>query len=214
MSYLDLIDATNARLLHDAWRLAATSMGSVYYSLPVPDGELPGDRPWPPRWEQLEGAFDFRGRRVLELGSNLGLLSIFALLAGAEAATACDRDAVVLRAGQITASCFGVFPAFVHCDLTHSDDWETRLLRHEPDVACLLNVFHWVEDKQRLIRFLAHFDELITEEHDSAGAARRRLRAAGFENVSVVAESEIGRPILVARRTGGRTGGSRRGAQS
>lgn len=187
-------------LLARAWEMGARSMGSVYYSLDLPTRELPGDRPWLERWSQLRDAFDFRGRRVLELGANMGLLSMFALVEGAEAAIAADRDRSVLRAGQVAASALDVFPTFVHCDVAYSPMWEDTLLSHTPDVMFLLNVIHWVEGPERLMRFCAQFDELVVEDHEPFEVARDRFRAIGFDEVRLVGTTEIDRPLFVARR--------------
>jgi hypothetical protein len=74
------------------------------------------------------------------------------------------------------------------------------VLAFRPDVVFALSVLNWVADKARLLAFLGRCEELIYEGHDSALVERRRLRAAGFTTIELVATSERGRPILHGRK--------------
>ncbi len=195
------------RRLHAAWRLAASAganapgAGLAYYELEVAGLRLPGERPWALRWQSLRGATSYRGRRVLELGCNLSLLSTFLLRhAGAAAALAVDRNPAILEAAAMAAAAYGVRPEFRELDLDDAGDWESALAAFHPDVVFALSLCRWVQDQPRLLAFLGRFEELIYEGHDSARTERRRLRAAGFEEILVVDTSERGRPILHCRR--------------
>jgi SAM-dependent methyltransferase len=195
------------RSLHAAWQLAASAGANApgarlaYYELDIGGLRLPGERPWAGRWRCLQGITDYRGRRVLELGCNLGLLSTFLLKhAGAAAALAVDRNATILTAAARAARAYGVRPEFRAIDLDRDEDWESALAAFRPDVVFALSLFRWVRDKTRLLAFLGRFEELIYEGHDSTRTERRRLRAAGFAEVALVATSERGRPILHCRR--------------
>ena len=99
--------ARAARRLAPRRRLAgASSPGRAlaYYELDFGGLRLPGERPWAVRWRVLRQITALRGRRVLELGCNLGLLSIFLLKeAGAAAALAVDRDPLILEAAAQAA---------------------------------------------------------------------------------------------------------------
>jgi predicted Ser/Thr protein kinase/predicted RNA methylase len=194
------------RALDVAWRIAAASNASspdqsvAYYQLEFQGLCWPGERPWAERWRALRRITPYRGRRVLELGCNLGLLSIFLLKeAGAAATLAVDRDAPILAAAANAARAFGVRPEFRRVDFDRDADWEAELLAFRPDVVFALSVLNWVADQARLLAFLARCDELIYEGHDSALVERRRLRAAGFTTIELVATSERGRPILHCR---------------
>lgn len=193
--------------LHEAWRRAADSSASspgraiAYYELEVDGLRLPGERDWAARWRSLAHVTDYRGRRVLELGCNMALLSIFLLKdAGAAATLAVDCDPTILEAAALAAAAFGVEPRFARIDLDRDPDWETTLEAFRPDLVFALSVLNWVADKERLLAFLGRFDEVIFEGHDSTSTERRRLRAAGFEAIELVATSERGRPILHCRK--------------
>jgi hypothetical protein len=171
------------RALYAAWRTAAASSASspgcavAYYALEFGGLEWPGERPWAERWRILRPITAWRGRRVLELGCNLGLLSISLLREEAiDAALAVDRDARILAAGAMAARAFGVRPEFRRVD------------------------FDRVADRARLLAFLGRCDEVIYEGHDSVRVERRRLRAAGFTALELIATSERGRPVFRCRK--------------
>jgi predicted RNA methylase/predicted Ser/Thr protein kinase len=193
--------------LHAAWRIAAASPASspgramAYYALEFGGLSWPGERPWAERWRVLRQITAWRGRRVLELGCNLGLLSIFLLKEEAAlAALAVDRDDRILAAGAEAARAFRVRPEFRRLDFDRDADWETPLLAFRPDVVVALSVLNWVADRARLLAFLGRCAELVYEGHDSARTERRRLHAAGFTRIELVATSERGRPILHCRK--------------
>lgn len=197
----------DAQLLRAAWRKAAaacaTSPGRAiaYYDLSLGSLHLPGERSWAERWAYLRLATRWRGRRVLELGCNMALLSIFALKTeGARAALAVDCDPEILEAAANVARAFEVSPGFRRVDFDRDPDWEHTLASFAPDVVFALSVLNWVEDKARFLAFLARFDEVIFEGHESAAVERRRLRAAGFGIVELICSSERGRPVLLCRK--------------
>jgi SAM-dependent methyltransferase/predicted Ser/Thr protein kinase len=193
--------------LHAAWRIAAASNASspgrpiAYHELEFEGLAFPGERPWAARWQRLARITDYRGKRVLELGCNQGLLSIFLLKeAGAQAALAVDRDPRILEAAAGIAAAFHVRPEFRAIDFDADADWEAELAAFRPDVVFALSVDHWLRDRARFLAFLGRFDELIFEGHDSARTERRRLAAAGFTAIELIYSSERGRPVLHCRK--------------
>jgi SAM-dependent methyltransferase len=193
--------------LHAAWRLAAAAAASspgeaiAYYEITFAGVRLPGERPWQPRWQRLRAITGLEGRRVLELGCNLALLSTFALKeAGAAAALAVDADPTILDAAAKVATAFGVAPEFRRVDFDRDPAWEDGLAAFAPDVVIALSVLHWVRDKGRLLAFLSRFEEVIFEGHECARTERARLRQAGFAAIDLIDTSERGRPLLLARK--------------
>jgi predicted Ser/Thr protein kinase len=195
------------RALHAAWRIAAAAPASspgralAYYALDFGGLRWPGERPWAERWRVLRQITAVRGRRVLELGCNLGLLSIFLLReAGAATALAVDRDPLILEAASQAAAGFAVQPEFRRVDFDRDAGWEAALADFRPDVVFALSVLNWVEHPARLLAFLGRCEELVYEGHQSARTERRRLRSAGFTQIELIATSERGRPILHCRK--------------
>ena len=195
------------RALHAAWRIAAASNASspgrrvAYHELEFEGLILPGERPWAARWPALAQVTDCRGKRVLELGCNQALLSIFLLKeAGAAGALAIDRDAQILEASALTAFAFHVQPELRRLDFDVDPDWEAELAAFRPDVVFALSVAHRVRDQARFLAFLGRFDELVYEGDASARTERARLAAAGFTAIELAHSSERGRPVLHCRK--------------
>jgi hypothetical protein len=197
----------SAHALQEAWRIAAAASASApgqrvaYHELEWEGICFPGERPWSARWRVLRQITPYAERRVLELGCNMALLSIFLLKdAHAAAALAVDRDPAILEAAAIVAEALDVQPQFCRIDFDRDSNWEDQLAAFRPDVVVALSVLHWVQDKARFLAFLGRFDEVIFEGHDSSRTERRRLLQAGFTEIDLVDTSERGRPLLRARK--------------
>ncbi|MDX1541284.1 MAG: hypothetical protein R3349_07745, partial [Geminicoccaceae bacterium] len=202
--------------LRRAWRLAAASNASspgtpiAYHRLRIAGLDLPGERDFATRWRTIEAVADLRDRRVLELGCNLALFSTFALRAGAAAALACDRDREILGAAAEVARTLGAHPSLVELDLDADAPWERTLKPFEADLVVALSVVHWLRTPARTLRFLAGHPLVLYEGHESAERERRRLLAAGFEDVERVLTTERGRALFLchgSRAPGTRPGG-------
>lgn len=205
---LDEGAAPRLHALREAWLIARRSNASApgvpiaYYELQDSGHTFPGERPWSRRWEALRNAADVRGKRVLELGCNMSLLSCSLLReSGAAAALAVDVDARILASAQLVADAFGVAPQYKRVDLDAPVDWESELAGFRPDVVFALNVLNWVKDKARLLRFLARFGEVVFEGHDATDHEIERFRTAGFDLVDHVTTSERGRAVLRFRKS-------------
>ena len=201
-----------ANLLHRAWRLGQKSdanwpgAGVAYYSIEFESYRFPGERPWSHRWEYLRQIIDYKGKRILELGCNMGLLSCSLLReAGASAALCIDVDAEILEAAKMVAGAYGVKPEFQQQNFDNPADWESGLALFRPDVVFALSVLNWIEDKDRFIRFLGRFPEIIFEGHDELGVEMERFRRVGFDRITVVGLSERDRAILHCRKSAAET---------
>lgn len=191
------------RLLRAAWELAQRSDASspgrklAYYSLDFQGCHFPGERPWIERWNTLRTVTDCSGKRVLELGCNVALLSCFLLReGGATTALAVDVDEQILRAARLVASALDVKLDLRQTDFDDPADWEAPLSDYRPDVVFALNVLKWVRDKDRFMSFLARFNEVIFEGHESPELESLRFRDAGFERMELLGITDRGRPLL------------------
>lgn len=193
----------DAERLRTAWRRAAESDASspgtriAYHRLRIADLDLPGERDFATRWRQIAAMVDLADRRVLEVGCNLALLSIFALRAGAVEALAVDRDDAILRAAAEAARALGVRPRLEQLDLDAAAAWERSLATFRADLVVALSVVHWLHDPERTLRFLASQPLVVYEGHESAERERRRLLAAGFDDVERVLTTERGRALFL-----------------
>jgi len=205
----DITDETNecAALFIKAWELAQQSNASspgkkmAYYSIMHCGYSFPGERPWEERWNTLRGLADFNGKRVLELGCNMGLLSCFLLkFEGAQQAMAVDHDNEILESATLIGKAMDVSPTFDQINFDGRDDWESKLDSFEPDIVFALNVLNWVKNKKRFLNFLGRYNTLIFEGHDSFETERKRLEGVGFKSFKLIEISERNRPLMVCEK--------------
>jgi predicted Ser/Thr protein kinase len=190
--------------LLEAWKLGqisdanAPGAGVAYYGLEFDGTYFPGERPWAQRWNLLRSLVDFRDKKVLELGCNMGLLSSYLLAeGGAKTALGTDVDNTILMSARLVASVLEVDSEFRCVNFDSEEDWESDLLEFKPDIVFALNVLHWLSNKDRFLRFLGQFNCLIFEGHDSFEVEKQRLINVGFEAVEFVSLSERSRPVII-----------------
>lgn len=190
--------------LDRAWRVAEESNANApghriaYYAWTFKGRHYIGERPWAFRWEFLRKAVQFKGKRVLELGSNMAMTSAYALLHGASEATAVDSDELILDAAALLGVALGVPIRTIRMKFDGSSAWEDAL--PDADLAIAMSILEWVPDRLRFERYLGRFAEVVFEGHESAAVERERLTRMGFREVTLVGESERARPLYVARR--------------
>jgi len=199
--------SSQLKTLSHAWKIAQDSDANApgqhlaYYSLSLEGYYFPGERPWIDRWNMLRSITDYSGKRILELGCNMGLLSTFLLKdSDASSALAVDNDDKILDAVKLISMAFGVKPLLKVQDLDSPEDWETKLSDFKPDIVFTLNVLNWVQDKKRLLNFLGRFREVIFEGHDNLDIESKRLSDVGFKRINIVGISERGREVLHCRK--------------
>lgn len=186
--------------LAEAWSVASHSRVSggsyAYYSLDVSGINFPGTRPWIMRWERIRKNVDFRGKSMLELGCNMGLLSIHAKLSGAIRCLGIDSDADSLQAARLASRAFGTDVEYRHVNLDGSASWEEELKGF--DIVSALSVVHWIRDKERAWSFISKHKEVIYEGHESEQEAKSNLRKAGFTQIVSLGRSERIRQVFYA----------------
>lgn len=204
----DISESADPRLkkLHDAWRIAQKSNASspalplAYYAIDFEGYHFPGERPWNERWNRLKNISDYSGKTILELGCNMGLLSINLIKeAGAAKCIGVDHDKKILESAKLISEVFEVDPEFKRVNFDSSKDWERDLLSYNIDVVFALNVLNWVNDKERLLSFLAKAKEVIFEGHDPLEVEKARFVKIGFTNIEEIGYSERERIILRCR---------------
>ena len=131
----------------------------------------------------------------------MGLLSINLLKeAGAARCIGVDHDKKILESAKLISEVFEVKPIFKRINFDSSKDWESDLLSDKIDVVFALNVLNWVNDKERLLFFLAKAPEVIFEGHESPEIERARFLKIGFTNIEEIGYSERERIILRCRK--------------
>ena len=195
-----------AQLMWDAWTLGqksdanAPGDGVAYYALEFEGMSLPGERAWEDRWQVLSAITPYTGRKVLELGCNMGLLSCYLQkYAGAGDVMGVDHDARIVESAQKVAQALDVQATFSVADLNDPDTVD-RLKAFGADVVTCLNVWNWVDRHDLLADLLACAPVVLFEGHDPEQVEIDRLRGMGFVTVEVVSTSERGRPIILATK--------------
>lgn len=192
----------NLEMLAEAWGIASLAKASSpgvdigYYSIDIEGINFPGERPWILRWERIRKSMNFKGKRLLELGCNMGLLSIHAKLFGATACLGVDIDKEILEAADLASRAFGTDVAYRQLDLGDSFPWEEELKGF--DIVSALSVLHWIEDKERVWSFLAKHKEVLYEGHESEQEAELSLRRAGFTHIVRLGITERNRQMFHA----------------
>lgn len=186
--------------LAEAWSLASLSRASAgsYYSLDVGGINFPGERPWILRWDRIRKHVDFTGKRLLDLGCNMGLLSIHAKLSGAASCLGVDAHKDILLAARLASRAFETEVEFRPLHLDDPSPWEDDLTGF--DMVAALSVVNWVKDKARVWSFLAKQQEVLYEGHESGPEAERNLRWAGFTRILPLGSSERDRQMFYATR--------------
>jgi 2-polyprenyl-3-methyl-5-hydroxy-6-metoxy-1,4-benzoquinol methylase len=172
-----------------------------YYSLVYDDVIHQGERPWELRWAPINKAVNFKGKRLLELGCNLGLLSCYAQHAGAlSGGLGVDQDPIIVAAAQNLAKFAEKDVKFLIHDFDNDDRLENAIEINNFDIVSAFSVLKWLKEKDRFLALLSHFDELLYEGHDSLDVEFSRLNSIGFYNISIITISERGRVVLFAKK--------------
>ena len=191
-------------MLAEAWSIASRSDASApgvdigYYSIDIGGINFPGERPWILRWDRIRKEVDFKGKRLLELGCNMGMLSIHAKLWGATYCLGVDVDKEILRAAELASRAFGTDVVHRQLDLDNSPQWEEELKGF--DIVSVLSVLHWIKKKDRVWSYLAKHREVLYEGHESEQEAESNLTRAGFTRIARLGTTERNRQIFHASR--------------
>ena len=194
----------DVELLLRAWHIARCSRANApgqdlaYYALTYKHVHFQGERPWYLRWDAIRRNVPLKGKHVLDLGTNMGLLPAFALLHGAERAIGIDADPRILVAAQLVARAFGVTPELVGADLIDGPDWESRAAN--ADIVFAMSLLRWLPQNGRVLEFLRTQRELVYEGHDPMPLEIERLRRWGFSEMKVLLTTERGRSLMWCRK--------------
>jgi hypothetical protein len=194
-------NSIDMELLQQAWKLpTGGAHNTPYYQLEINGIRFSGERPWEIRWEMIKEASAFQGKRILEIGSNVGLTSVFALkYAEAAAATIVDRPpALAGKFGMaplwdviaLVHRAFDVYPSSLQLDL-NADAYEDTI-GVDYDIAVAMSILKWVEDKERFMRYLSNFSEVIYEGHDLDHTEIERFAEHGFNSYQKLGTSHVG----------------------
>lgn len=193
------------KILQQAWQIGmcskanAPGQGVAYYSLDLTGCHFPGERSWVLRWHEISKRVDFRGKRVLELGCNLGLFSAFARRVGARECVGVDHDSEILEGARLVSKALHVHNEFYQVDFDADESWEDRLRGF--DLVIALSVVNWLVNRERFLTFLGEHAEVLYEGHEPLDVEFGRLQRAGFDQIEVIMVTERNRTVFFASKS-------------
>lgn len=191
----------DVQLLAEAWTIpTGGSNNQPYYSLNVNGLFFYGERSWEDRWNFIKDQINCKNKRILELGCNVGIASVYLLKYGqALCCTGVDRPNDVLalhgmprlmEASKLLQRAFHVHVDLVQLDF-NKDDYE-ELIGQKYDFVVCMSLLKWVEDKERFLNYLALFDEVLFEGHESDSVEIERFKRHGFDHYQILGSTHVG----------------------
>jgi len=200
-----IINPNNIYLIEKAWSVN-TSGGRVknYYAITINGKFYNGCRLWDNRWNVIKDATDYAGKNILELGCNMALVSTFLkkyrdanIAVGVEGPNAflvSQGSPHRVKAAKWFAQAFEADVGFIQVNLNGEPNYEGKI-GYDYDVVFCFSLMHWIKDKKRLLRYLAQFNEVIYEGHDSLEVELKRFKDCGFSSYRVLGKAERGQII-------------------
>jgi serine/threonine protein kinase len=197
-----------ATALRELWRRAARSDANspgqeiAYYSWTFGDLELRGERPWRQRWQLIREVLlpYLPDARILDLGCNMGMLSLHCLLGGASQVTGVDRESDIVECATQLASIAGKELNGRSGDL-NDPVFVSELGSASYDVAIALSVVHWLENKTPVLELLSRVPVVLFEGHLTPSEEMQGLRNIGFSDVKLIGYSDRLRGLYLARKS-------------
>jgi len=78
----------------------------------------------------------------------------------------------------------------IQIDLDNSD--YEKILGYNYETVFCLSFFRWIKDKERLLKYLSNFENIVFEAHDSDGDVESMFKDLDF-SCRILGESRIGR---------------------
>jgi SAM-dependent methyltransferase len=187
-------------LLAQAWTIPTGGSNGQPYNHVVVDGvDFPGERTWDDRWILIKEATNYQNKKVLELGCNVALVSTYLLkYQNAALCTGVDRPDDLLafhgmpdliKAAKTIHRAFNVSPHILQIDMNHADYENT--LGYDYDIVFCMSFLKWADDKERLLEYLSHFQEIIFEGHEEDSNEIDRFQKKGFQ-YRILGKTQVG----------------------
>ncbi len=184
------------KLLEQAFSMSTGGMDrKPYYSVHINGKYFDGERAWELRWSKIKNFSVWNDLKILDLGTCMGMVPAFLLkYCNIDSATGIDCNPHHIEATHLVRKAFRIPEErmrVLQMDLSNCNYEE--ILGYDYDVVFCLSFLRWIKDKERLMRYLSHFKNIIFEAHDIDGDVVSLFNGFGFTKHSVLGESIIGR---------------------
>lgn len=167
-----------------------------YYQLEFNGKILHGKREWKVRWDLLSTGVNWTRKRVLELGSNTGICSLFlSKYMPVEKVVAIDKLPKAVLYMQRLQDIFHTKFSVYQLDLDE-DPYES-ILGYDYDIVLCMSLYRWVHNKERLLRYLSRFSEILYEGHHSAEEEIARFESIGFHKHVFLGMTDARRALIL-----------------
>ncbi len=196
----NLIDI-NIDLLKKALSIpSGGSNGKSYYNITINGEKIGGERAWENRWNLIKDSLNFKNKKILELGCNIGMSSMYILkFRRAKSSVGVDLpneqlakvgNPRMIEAAHLLQQAFNIPMEIKQLDF-NIDNYE-QIIGNNYDIVLCTSILKWVNDKQRFLKFLSNFKYVIFEGHDDDKTEIERFNSVGFKYYKILGSTQIG----------------------
>jgi 2-polyprenyl-3-methyl-5-hydroxy-6-metoxy-1,4-benzoquinol methylase len=173
--------------------------GIRYYDFIFNGAYFEGNRHWEDRWQLINKATSFSGKRILDLGSHIGLCSLFiSKYLPIESLVSVEKLEKCISKHKRLQDLFNVNYNIIELDL-NTENYE-KILGYDYDIVICMSFLKWVTDKNRLLWYLSNFSQVIFEGHDHESIEIERFRKVGFKYHKLLGKTKETKKSAVATR--------------
>jgi 2-polyprenyl-3-methyl-5-hydroxy-6-metoxy-1,4-benzoquinol methylase len=175
--------------------------GKNYYGIELQGKKYSGERNWDSRWNLIKDCLDFTGKRVLDIGCNIGIsliyLSKFRNISYGFGIDAPDEFLIETNKAE-TFKCANLLKCAFDIDNVHfiqldlnTQDYTMECILPKYDVVIAMSILKWIDDKDKFMNYLSGFDNVIYEGHESDETEILRFEKYGFK-YKILGQTQIG----------------------
>jgi hypothetical protein len=174
--------------------------GACYYEITAHGKTYPGERKWEDRWNLIKDCMNFDGKKILEIGCNMGMVMTYAKkFRNAGVCLGVDQPDQMLidsnkkdtlKAAKLLDEAFLLKDiSYLQMDL-NKERYE-EIIGTDYDVAVAMSILKWIDDQDRFLTYLSKFKYVLYEGHDSDDIEIERFAKHGFQ-AQVLGSTQIG----------------------
>lgn len=176
-------------ILAQAFNCNTSGNGLCYYGLDIAGKSYKGERKWEDRWNVIKDAMDYNNKSVIEIGCNMGIvltyLKKFRNIGKALGVDEPDEMLIAtnkkdtIKAAKLLDAGFQV-PDIKYLQIDLNAVNYEEILGTDFDIAVAMSIYKWIDDKDRFMKYLSNFKNVLYEGHDSDEVEIARFAEQGF----------------------------------